>query len=110
MKEISILHILTMIRGRVKAVAFLSCVLCLSAQPVLAQSLSDTAQSDRQIVAQQRVEKRVPGTYRYESQYSMTKDGKGNYHSIYESQKKEWFCCLDWFSSEDESPAKADQS
>jgi hypothetical protein len=90
--------------------AFFSCAVCLCTQPVLAQSSSDTAQSDRQVVSQKRVENRVPGTYHYESKYEMTKDEKGNYHSTYESQKKEWLCCLDWFSSEEESLAKADQS
>jgi hypothetical protein len=40
----------------------------------------------------------------------MTKDEKGNYHSTYESQKHEWFCCLDWFSSEDEPSTKAGKS
>jgi hypothetical protein len=69
-----------------------------------------TKRYDSNVVAQKRVETNTPGIYHYESQYEMTKDGKGNYRSTYESQKSEWFCCMDWFSSEDKPSTKAGKS
>jgi len=93
-----------------KVAAILSCLLFMGMQTVWAQSSSDNKQSDSKVVVQKRVEKNIPGTYHYESQYKMTKDEKGNYRSTYESQKHEWFCCLDWFSSEDEPSTKAGKS
>ena len=110
MKESSCSPIMAFLLRRIKAVAFLGCALFMCTQPVGAESLSDTSQGEVQVVAKKRVEKNIPGTYHYESQYKMTKDEKGNYHSTYESQKNEWFCCLDWFSSEDEPSTKASKS
>jgi len=94
----------------IKAFAIFGCVWFMAAQPVLAQSSDDTKPSDRKVVEQKRVEKNIPGTYHYESQYEMTEDGKGNYHSTYESQKNEWFCCMDWFSSEERESSTTEKS
>ncbi len=93
--------------GCIQFVVVLSCVLFLGTQTVSAQSSSDAKQNDLKVVAQKRMEKNIPGTYRYKSQYEMTKDGKGNYHSTYESQKNKWFCCMDWFSSGNVSSVKS---
>ncbi len=95
---------------RIKAAAIISCFLFLGAQTAFAESSSVTKWNGSNVVAQKRVETHAPGIYHYESQYEMTKDGKGNYHSTYESQSTEWFCCLDWFSSEDTPSIKAGKS
>ncbi len=94
----------------IKSIVLLSCVLFVGIQTVSAHSSSNTKKNDIKVVAQKRMEKNLPGTYHYQSQYEMTKDRKGNYHSTYESQKNEWFCCMDWFSSEETSSTKAEKS
>ncbi len=93
-----------------KAAALLSCVLFMGAQTVWAGAPSDSMQSDRQVVEQQRVEKNIPGSYHYQSEYEMTKDEEGTYRSTYESRKNEWFCCLNWFSSKDETSTDSEKS
>ena len=95
---------------RKKTFAILGCVLLLAVPPVLAQSSGDTKPSVGKVVEQKRVEKSVPGTYHYESQYEMTKDGKGNFYSTYESQKNEWFCCMNWFTTDEKKSSKTEQS
>ncbi len=74
-------------------------MLTMMAQPVAAQTLSSEDQRSSQVVHQERIEKTIPGTYHYESTYSLRKDEKGNYTSTYQSQQTEWFCCLNVFSS-----------
>ena len=96
--------------GQTKCVAILSCMVFMSAQMVLAKPSSVSEHDSPKIMAQTRVEKTVPGTYHYESHYEMSKDEKGNYRSTYQSKKQEWFCCLDWFSSEEAPSTKADES
>ena len=96
--------------SQAKCVAILSCMVFMSAPMVLAKPLSVAEPDSPKIVAQTRVEKTVPGTYHYESHYEMSKDQQGNYRSTYQSKKQEWFCCLDWFSSEEAPSTKADES
>ncbi len=93
-----------------KVAALLSCVLFMGAQTVWAETPSESMQSEQQVIEQQRVEKNIPGSYHYHSQYEMTKDGEGTYRSTYESQKNEWFCCLNWFSSDDEASTESEKS
>lgn len=52
-----------------KFVVVLSCVLFVGTQMVLAQSSSDLKQNHSKVVAQKRMEKHIPGTYHYKSQY-----------------------------------------
>ncbi len=110
MKESRCFSIMSLSSRRIKSLAILSCLLFMVTPTVWAQSSNDATENDRTVVAQERVEKNIPGTYHYQSQYEMTKDGKGNYFSTYESQKNEWFCCRNWFSSEDKSSTKSDKS
>ncbi len=110
MKESCCSPIMPFSSRSIKSVAILSCLLFMGTQAVWAQSSNDATQNDHKVVAQKRVEKSIPGTYYYQSHYEMTKDGKGNYHSTYESQKNEWFCCRNWFSSEEEASTKSGKS
>ncbi|MDR4494256.1 MAG: hypothetical protein AB7P17_04850 [Nitrospirales bacterium] len=83
-----------------RSAAILGCVLFLSAQPGFAESLNGSDREVGAIVEHKQVEKTITGSYHYESNYEMTKDQNGNYHSTYQSEKKEWFCCFHLFSSE----------
>ena len=89
-----------------KIVIFLSCFLLMNMQTALAKPLTDSKHSDSKVVAHKQVKKIIPGTYHYESNYEMTKDGRGNYHSNYKSKKHKWFCCLNWFASKSEPSSK----
>ncbi len=90
--------------------AVVPCVVVLSTTIAFAEPAHKSEMDDTQVVAQERVEKNVPGSYHYKSKYEMTTDGNGTYHSTYQSQKKEWFCCLNWFSSEDETSTESEKS
>ncbi len=110
MKELRYSTIMALSSASLKTAAILSCVLLMGTQTVWAQASTDSQHKDIQVVEQQRVEKHIPGSYHYKSQYEMTKDGEGNYRSTYESKKNEWFCCLNWFSSEDEVDTESEKS
>lgn len=83
-----------------KSAAILSCVFFMSALTVAAETLNGSDRKGGKIVEHKQVEKVISGSYHYQSNYEMTKDQKGNYHSTYQSEKKEWFCCFHLFSSE----------
>ena len=110
MKESRCSTIMALCSGSMKGAALLSCVLFIGAQTVWAEGASDPKHGEMQVVEQHRVEENIRGSYHYQSQYEMTKDGEGTYRSTYESQKNEWFCCLNWFSSEDETSTDSEKS
>ncbi len=96
--------------GSVYGAVILSGVLLIGIQNVWAQPSGDVKADDIQVVGQKQVDQNIPGSYRYQSQYKMTKDTNGTYHSTYESQKTEWFCCMDWFSPKFANSEKAGES
>ena len=83
-----------------KAAAMLVCVLLISTQSGFGETRHNADQEGGTIVEHKQVEKTMAGSYHYQSHYEMTKDRNGNYHSTYQSDKREWFCCFHLFSEE----------
>ena len=109
MKEFRYSSIGSRFSKSIKIAAILCCAMFLGSQTIWAQSVSDAKQDDINIVVQKGEEKKIPGSYHYQSRYEMTTDGKGTYRSTYESQKDEWFCCMNWFYSKNETSSKANR-
>ncbi len=77
-------------------------ILCLNAPLALSEPLSASNHSEEEIIQEKLVNNTELGTLDYQSRYVMTKDKQGTYRTTYQSEKKEWFCCLNWFSSSKE--------
>lgn len=82
-------------------------VVCVTSSVGVSAPLNDTASQGAKVIQEKRINTVVPGTYQYQSDYLLIKDTQGTYRTTYRSRKKEWFCCLNWFSSpEDSSQSK----
>ncbi len=75
----------------------------LTASVGVSATLNNTASKEDEVIQEKTINNVVPGTYQYQSDYLMIKDAKGTYRTTYHSRKKEWFCCLSWFSSSEDS-------